>query len=168
MHVCLLDSVPRTSSPRQSAASAIDAASALGSTDARRGNAARWRRSSRPTTVRGTPRRRAQAQRRAALQPGHGDERVFRNRDGLYQQLELIRSGPSRAITTGQIGLFGEIDPTDGGDTSRFSLSARLAQSDDVGSVEGECLPRQRTLNLWNNFTYFLDRSHERRSVPPA
>jgi hypothetical protein len=37
------------------------------------------------------------------------------------------------AITTGQVGLFGEIDPTDGGDTSRFMLSTRFAHSDDNG-----------------------------------
>ena len=41
---------------------------------------------------------------------------------------------PLRAITDGQIGLYGELDPTDGGNTSRFSLSARMAQSDDDGS----------------------------------
>ena len=41
---------------------------------------------------------------------------------------------PLRAIETGLIGLYGELDPTDGGDTSRFSLSARLAQSDGDGS----------------------------------
>src|SRR4029077_8207476 len=38
-----------------------------------------------------------------------------------------------RAITTGQVGLFGEIDPTDGGDTSRFMASTRFAHSDDYG-----------------------------------
>ena len=38
-----------------------------------------------------------------------------------------------RAITTGQIGFLGQQDPTDGGDTTRFSLSARMAQSDNVG-----------------------------------
>jgi hypothetical protein len=37
-----------------------------------------------------------------------------------------------RAITTGQIGPFGEIDPTDGGDTSRFMLSTRFAHSEEV------------------------------------
>ena len=31
-----------------------------------------------------------------------------------------------RAITTGQIGRFGELDPTDGGDTSRFMLSTQI------------------------------------------
>ena len=41
----------------------------------------------------GHRRRRPQVQRSSALQPRHGDERVFRNRDGVHQQLELIRSG---------------------------------------------------------------------------
>jgi hypothetical protein len=41
---------------------------------------------------------------------------------------------PLRAIASGVIPLSGELDPTDGGDTSRLSLSARIAQSDDAGS----------------------------------
>ena len=32
---------------------------------------------------------------------------------------------PARAITSGQIGLYGAEDPTDGGNTNRFALSAR-------------------------------------------
>jgi len=40
---------------------------------------------------------------------------------------------PLRAIASGLIGLDGELDPTDGGDTSRLSLSARMAHTDDGG-----------------------------------
>ena len=60
-----------------------------------------------------------------------------------------------RAITTGQIGLFGEIDPTDGGDTSRFMLSTRLARSDDDGLWKANAYVVKYTLNLFNNFTWF-------------
>ena len=60
-----------------------------------------------------------------------------------------------RAITTGQIGLFGEIDPTDGGDTSRFMLSTRFAQSDDAGLWKANAYLVKETMNLWNNFTWF-------------
>jgi opacity protein-like surface antigen/outer membrane receptor protein involved in Fe transport len=60
-----------------------------------------------------------------------------------------------RAITTGQIGLFGEIDPSDGGDTSRFMLSTRFAQSDDAGLWKANAYFSKYTLNLWNNFTWF-------------
>ncbi len=60
-----------------------------------------------------------------------------------------------RAITSGQIGRFGEIDPSDGGDTSRFMLSARFAQSDDAGLWKANAYFSKYTLNLWNNFTWF-------------
>jgi opacity protein-like surface antigen/outer membrane receptor protein involved in Fe transport len=60
-----------------------------------------------------------------------------------------------RAITTGQIGPFGEIDPTDGGDTSRFMLSARFAHSDDNGMWKANAYVVKYTLNLFNNFTWF-------------
>ena len=60
-----------------------------------------------------------------------------------------------RAITTGQIGLLGEIDPTDGGDTSRFMLSTRFANSDDYGLWKGNAYVVKYTLNLFNNFSWF-------------
>ena len=60
-----------------------------------------------------------------------------------------------RAITTGQVGLFGEIDPTDGGDTSRFMASTRFAHSDDYGMWKANAYVVKYTLNLFNNFTWF-------------
>jgi opacity protein-like surface antigen/outer membrane receptor protein involved in Fe transport len=60
-----------------------------------------------------------------------------------------------RAITTGQIGLFGEIDPTDGGDTSRFMVSTRFAHSDDDGLWKANAYVVKYTLDLFNNFTWF-------------
>ena len=59
-----------------------------------------------------------------------------------------------RAITTGQIGRFGELDPTDGGDTSRFMLSTRLARSDDAGLWKANAYLVKETMNLFNNFTW--------------
>jgi hypothetical protein len=61
-----------------------------------------------------------------------------------------------RAITSGQIGLYGEIDPTDGGDTSRYSLSARMAQSDADGSWKANAYLVKYELDLYNDFTWFL------------
>ena len=63
---------------------------------------------------------------------------------------------PLRAITSGLVGLYGELDPTDGGDTSRFSLSARLAQSDSDGSWKANAYLVKYGLDLFNNFTWFL------------
>ena len=62
-----------------------------------------------------------------------------------------------RAFTTGQIGLYGELDPTDGGDTSRFSLSGRVAQSTDDGSWKANAYLVKYTMDLWNNYTWFTD-----------
>ena len=62
-----------------------------------------------------------------------------------------------RALTTGQIGLYGELDPTDGGDTSRFSLSARMAQSVDNGSWKANAYLVKHELDLFNNYTWHLD-----------
>ena len=59
-----------------------------------------------------------------------------------------------RALTTGQIGLYGELDPTDGGDTSRFTLSARMAQSDDLGSWKANAYLVKYTMDLFNNYTW--------------
>jgi opacity protein-like surface antigen/outer membrane receptor protein involved in Fe transport len=59
-----------------------------------------------------------------------------------------------RAITTGQIGLFGELDPTDGGDTSRFMLSTRFAQSDDAGLWKANAYLVKETMDLFSNFTW--------------
>ena len=63
---------------------------------------------------------------------------------------------PSRAIASGQIGLYGALDPSDGGNADRFSLSGRWAQSDEAGSSKANFYVIKSSLNLWNNFTYFL------------
>jgi outer membrane receptor protein involved in Fe transport len=63
---------------------------------------------------------------------------------------------PQRAITSGQIGLFGSEDPTDGGNTNRFALSARIAETDDAGSWKANAYAVKSQLDLFNNFTYFL------------
>ena len=59
-----------------------------------------------------------------------------------------------RDYTTGQIGLYGTFDPTDGGDTSRFSLSGRIAQTTDDGSWKANAYLVKYTMDLWNNYTY--------------
>lgn len=63
---------------------------------------------------------------------------------------------PQRAINSGQIGLFGAEDPSDGGNTSRFALSTRIAATDDIGSWKANAYAVKSELDLFNNFTYFL------------
>jgi len=63
---------------------------------------------------------------------------------------------PLRAITSGQLGLYDAFDPTDGGNANRFSLSARLAETDDSGVWRANAYAVKSKLDLYNNFTYFL------------
>ncbi|CUT13700.1 NicelCobaltspecific TonBdependent outer membrane receptor [Bradyrhizobium sp.] len=63
---------------------------------------------------------------------------------------------PQRAIARGLLDRFGSEDPSDGGSTNRFALSARIAQSDDVGSWKANAYVVKSQLDLFNNFTYFL------------
>jgi opacity protein-like surface antigen/outer membrane receptor protein involved in Fe transport len=73
-----------------------------------------------------------------------------------------------RAYTTGQIGLYGALDPTDGGDTSRFSLSGRVAQTTDNGSWKANAYLVKYEMDLYNNYTWELtdplngDQFHQR------
>ncbi|WP_456637444.1 TonB-dependent receptor [Bradyrhizobium sp. USDA 10063] len=62
-----------------------------------------------------------------------------------------------RAIDQGLIDRFGSLDPTDGGVSSRFSLSSNWAQSGDYGQTRANAYVIRSSLRLFNNFTYFLD-----------
>jgi len=63
----------------------------------------------------------------------------------------------ARAVTSGLIDRFGTLDPTDGGQSSRFSLSGRWSQSDKDSASRVDAYAIRSTLALFNNFTYFLD-----------
>ena len=62
-----------------------------------------------------------------------------------------------RAIDQGIIGRFGTLDPTDGGVSSRFSLSGNFAHSSEYGQSKVSAYVVRSDLQLYNNFTYFLD-----------
>jgi outer membrane receptor protein involved in Fe transport len=62
-----------------------------------------------------------------------------------------------RAIDQGIIGPFGTLDPTDGGKTKRYSLSSRWSRSTDTTATQVNAYLIRSQLQLFNNFTYFLD-----------
>ncbi|WP_246088363.1 TonB-dependent receptor [Phreatobacter stygius] len=64
---------------------------------------------------------------------------------------------PLRAVQAGLINRYGSLDPTDGGNASRFSLSGRWSRLDEASASRIEFYGIRSSLNLWNNFTYFLD-----------
>ena len=65
---------------------------------------------------------------------------------------------PQRAVDDGAISRFGAIDPTDGGKTSRYSLSLDRHKTLENGAVfHMDVYAIKYRLNLFSNFTFFLD-----------
>jgi outer membrane receptor protein involved in Fe transport len=64
---------------------------------------------------------------------------------------------PRRAVDAGQVGRFGAVDNTDGGESSRYSLSFALRQPNAWGFFEANAYAVQSRLDLFSNFTYFQD-----------
>ena len=63
---------------------------------------------------------------------------------------------PQRAVSEGFIPLWGNIDPSDRGNTTRFSLSGHWTQTDAQSHSIVEAYAVHSTLNLFNDFDYFL------------
>ncbi len=74
--------------------------------------------------------------------------------DGTWDSSDQI---PRREVEEGRLGRFGLIDDTDGGSSSRSSLSAewRRGSGNALTRVRGYALVYD--LQLFSNFTYFLD-----------
>ncbi len=64
---------------------------------------------------------------------------------------------PQRAVDSGQIGRFDAIDPTDGGKAERFSVSGAWNRTTAEGSSHVNAYVIRSKLDLYSNFTYFLD-----------
>jgi len=62
-----------------------------------------------------------------------------------------------RAVTSRLIDRFGTLDPTDGGEASRYSLSGRWGTSTDTTATKIEAYAIRAHMRLFNNFTYYLD-----------
>ena len=64
---------------------------------------------------------------------------------------------PQRAVDSGQIGRFGAIDPSDGGQTARYSLSYQTERRLDDGVWKLNAYAIRSRLDLYSNFTFFLE-----------
>lgn len=64
---------------------------------------------------------------------------------------------PTRAIDSGTLDLYGSMDPTDGGDSSRYSLSSNLWSRGDGYKNDFNAYLVYYDLNLYSNPTGFLD-----------
>jgi outer membrane receptor protein involved in Fe transport len=63
---------------------------------------------------------------------------------------------PQRAVQEGLISNFGAIDPTDGGQSERYSLSTKYVSTDDTGQLKANIYAIGYRLDLWNDFDYFV------------
>jgi len=64
---------------------------------------------------------------------------------------------PDRAITNGTLDRFGAIDPSDGGNTYRYSGSLEWQRSRNNASTRFTVYGIAQDLNLFSNFTFFLE-----------
>jgi outer membrane receptor protein involved in Fe transport len=64
---------------------------------------------------------------------------------------------PTRAIERGLVGRFGSLDESTGGDSSRYSLQAEWHREDDRSRTRALVYGMYYDLDLFSNFTYFLD-----------
>ena len=86
-----------------------------------------------------------------------GDGRWGVTAMGYYGVWNATDQIPQRAVEEGLIDRFGAIDPTTGGKSSRFSLSGDVVQGLGSGLLEANVYAVKYRLNLFSNFTYFLD-----------
>ncbi|HYW11417.1 MAG TPA: TonB-dependent receptor, partial [Longimicrobium sp.] len=83
---------------------------------------------------------------------------------------------PLRAVESGMIGRFAQIDSTDGGNARRYSLSASWSHTGASALREVQLFGVWSDLDLYSNFAYFLDdpeggdqfHQHDRRMVAGA
>ena len=77
---------------------------------------------------------------------------------GFQSRWDATDQVPQRAIDSGLIGRFGAIDPSDGGETARYSLSGEMRRAIGNGTWRASAYAVHYELDLFSNFTYFLDR----------
>jgi hypothetical protein len=74
--------------------------------------------------------------------------------DGKWDSTDQI---PTRAVQSGQLDRFGAVDPSDGGESSRYSFSGDWKHSWKDALTQASAYVIGYDLNLFSNFTYFLD-----------
>jgi hypothetical protein len=74
--------------------------------------------------------------------------------DGNWNATDQI---PLRAVREGLLSRFGAVDPTDGGNSSRYSLNAEARRGDASSLTTVSAYAMRYSLQLFSNFTYFLD-----------
>jgi hypothetical protein len=76
---------------------------------------------------------------------------------GYWANWDSTDQVPERAITSGLIPRFGLLDVSDGGEADRQSFAAEFQRSSGPSSLRATGFVLQNSLNLFSNFTFFLD-----------
>ncbi len=73
--------------------------------------------------------------------------------DGAFNSTDQI---PERLVDAGVIGPYGYVDPTDGGNTYRYAMSAQWQHQDSNGLAKFNAYAVDYSLDLFSDFTYDL------------
>jgi hypothetical protein len=76
---------------------------------------------------------------------------------GYWADWDSTDQVPERAIAEGLIPRFGRLDASDGGKANRQSVAAEYQRSNGPSSLRATGFLLHNSLNLFSNFTYFLD-----------
>ncbi len=74
--------------------------------------------------------------------------------DGRWDSTDQI---PERAVDSGLLDRFGYVDPTDGGESSRYALNFEYAKPLGEWNLEATAYALDYHLDLFSNFTYAID-----------
>ncbi len=81
----------------------------------------------------------------------------FNVRHGVRRGLERHRPDSAARGAGWQIGRYDAIDPTDGGEAHRYSLSGAWRRTTQDSSTKVNAYIIANQLDLFSNFTYFMD-----------
>jgi hypothetical protein len=101
----------------------------------------------------------------------HGDDSVGLTAMGYSGKWTSTDQVPKRAVDAGLVGRFGSLDPTDGGESSRASLSLDWKRALADGAFQLNAYAVRSRLDLFSNFTFQLTHPFDlgdpsRRPVP--
>ncbi len=91
------------------------------------------------------------------LRLGEGSSANGWSLDGFYYDAHWnsVDQVPQSLITSGQLGRYAALDPTDGGNTGRAILSGEWHQFDAQGYSRAQVWSEHYRLQLWSNFTFY-------------
>jgi hypothetical protein len=76
---------------------------------------------------------------------------------GYWAEWDATDQVPERAVASGLIPRFGLLDASDGGKTDRQSVAAEYQRANGPSSLRATGFVLRNSLNLFSNFTFFLD-----------